>query len=433
MPVNDRNSNKTEYKCSFCSKVQNQVRRLIAGPGRIFICDECVSLCQKIIREEFDHGNQVGESISSKPLTPKEVSTKLNEYVMSQDRAKKILSVAVYNHHKRVLSSADKDTVELAKSNILLIGPTGCGKTLLAQTLARILNVPFSIADATSLTEAGYVGEDVENILLRLIQAADGDISKAEHGIIYIDEIDKLSRKSYNPSITRDVSGEGVQQALLKIIEGCVANVPPQGGRKHPHQEFMQIKTDNILFICGGTFDGLEEIVRQRASKDNANIGFKSNITKKDLIKEPESVYHLVNADDLLEYGFIPEFVGRLPILATLDPLDKNALLSVLTEPKNAVIKQYQALFAWDNVELEFTDGALEVAADEALKKKSGARALRAVIESVLLGVMYELPTLKHVQKCIIDADVLKGSKDPILLTESGDIIELTITEEKSA
>jgi len=293
--------------------------------------------------------------------------------------------------------------------------------------------VPFSIADATSLTEAGYVGEDVENILLRLIQAADGDISKAEHGIIYIDEIDKLSRKSYNPSITRDVSGEGVQQALLKIIEGCVANVPPQGGRKHPHQEFMQIKTDNILFICGGTFDGLEEIVRQRASKDNANIGFKSNITKKDLIKEPESVYHLVNADDLLEYGFIPEFVGRLPILATLDPLDKNALLSVLTEPKNAVIKQYQALFAWDNVELEFTDGALEVAADEALKKKSGARALRAVIESVLLGVMYELPTLKHVQKCIIDADVLKGSKDPILLTESGDIIELTITEEKSA
>jgi ATP-dependent Clp protease ATP-binding subunit ClpX len=273
----------------------------------------------------------------------------------------------------------------------------------------------------------------VENILLRLIQAADGDISKAEHGIIYIDEIDKISRKSYNPSITRDVSGEGVQQALLKIIEGCVANVPPQGGRKHPHQEFMQIKTDNILFICGGTFDGLEEIVTQRASENDTNIGFKPQITKKDSTKKPESVYHLVNADDLLEYGFIPEFVGRLPILATLDPLDKNALLSVLTEPKNAVIKQYQALFGWDNVELEFTDGALEVAADESLKKKSGARALRSIIEGVLLGVMYELPTLKHVRKCIIDADVLKGLKDPILLTESGDIVELPIAEEKSA
>ena len=429
MPTN-RTTNRTQYQCSFCSKAQTQVKRLIAGPGRVFICDECVSLCQRIISEE-SHESQAGaaESRQSKLLTPKEIYNKLNEYVMSQDRAKKVLSVAVYNHYKRVWYPPREDGVELSKSNILLIGPTGCGKTLFAQTLARILNVPFAIADATSLTEAGYVGEDVENILLRLIQAADGDISRAEQGIIYIDEIDKISRKSYNPSITRDVSGEGVQQALLKIIEGCVANVPPQGGRKHPHQEFMQIKTDNILFICGGTFDGLEELVARRVAKDQRNIGFKARFVS----ESEESAYHLVNADDLLQYGFIPEFVGRLPILATLEHLDREALVRVLTEPKNAVIKQYETLFEMDKVETEFTQEALETAVEEALKRKSGARALKAIIEDVLLGLMYELPSLTNVRKCLIDADVVRGLKHPILLTESGEEIHWPLPEERSA
>ncbi len=431
MPTN--RINKSQYQCSFCSKAQSQVKRLIAGPGRVFICDECVVLCQRIISEESHDAPLPADASQVKFLTPKEIYSKLNEYVMAQDNAKKVLSVAVYNHYKRIWYPPREDGVELSKSNILLIGPTGCGKTLFAQTLARLLNVPFAIADATSLTEAGYVGEDVENILLRLIQAADGDIPRAEQGIIYIDEIDKISRKSYNPSITRDVSGEGVQQALLKIIEGCVANVPPQGGRKHPHQDFLQIRTDNILFICGGTFDGLQEIVERRVSKDQRNIGFKAKFRSVDGTEPSESTYHLVNSDDLLQYGFIPEFVGRLPILATLDHLDKDALVRVLTEPKNAVVKQYQSLFDLDNVKLEFTQDALETAAEESLKRKSGARALRAIIEDVLLGVMYELPSLKDVSKCIIDGDVIHGLKSPTLLTETGDSIELPVVEERSA
>ena len=426
-------TNRSQYQCSFCEKGQSQVRRLIAGPHRVFICDECVIQCHRIISEEEpDQSHGVAEG-QSKALTPKDIYSKLNEYVMAQDKAKKVLSVAVYNHYKRIWSNPKKDGVELSKSNILLIGPTGCGKTLLAQTLAKILNVPFAIADATSLTEAGYVGEDVENILLRLIQASDHDISRAEQGIIYIDEVDKISRKSYNPSITRDVSGEGVQQALLKIIEGCVANVSPQGGRKHPHQDFLQIKTDNILFICGGTFDGLHEIVDRRVSKSQRGIGFKARIKSGDGSPEEDKLLHLVNSDDLLQYGFIPEFVGRMPIMVALDNLDKEALVTVLTEPKNAVVKQYQGLLGMDDVELIFTQDALDAAAEEAMKRKSGARALRAIIEDVLLGVMYELPSLKTISKCIIDGDVIHGLKSPTLLTDTGDIIQLPVVEERSA
>ncbi len=404
-------------RCSFCSRSQDQVNRLIAGPDGVFICDECVDLCKEILREEeppVDSRAMFGETT----LSPQEIYERLNQYVIGQDRAKKVLSVAVYNHYKRISSEMRKDDVELQKSNILLIGPTGCGKTLLAQTLARILDVPFCIADATALTEAGYVGEDVENILLRLIQAADYDISRAEKGIIYVDEIDKTARKSGdNPSITRDVSGEGVQQALLKILEGTIANVPPQGGRKHPHQDFIQIDTSHILFICGGAFDDLDQIIANRVGA-KGRVGFSRDQEERrarDL--SPAELLQLVTPDDLLEYGMIPEFVGRLPITVSVDPLDQQTLVRILTEPRNALVKQYQYLFAMDNVELVFTEDALQVAAAEAMRHKTGARGLRTIIEEVLLDVMYEIPSRKDIRKCVISADTILRKSAPLLLT----------------
>ncbi len=421
MPTNSSTTpTRGEHVCSFCGKSQTNVKRLIAGPGRVFICDECVRLCQQIITEE-------GSTVPAQPalpprgLSPKEISERLDEYVIGQERAKRVLSVAVYNHYKRVWSNAVSRDVEIQKSNILLVGPTGSGKTLLAQTMARILDVPFAIADATSLTEAGYVGEDVENILLRLIQAADYDISRAEHGIIYIDEIDKLARKGANPSITRDVSGEGVQQALLKLIEGCVANVPPQGGRKHPQQEFLQIKTDNILFICGGAFDGIEQIIARRVMVGH-RIGFHAADTGSGTDDE---IRDAVASEDLLEYGFIPELIGRLPVAVSLHGLDRDAMLRVLTEPKNAVVKQFEHLFALDGVELSFTPASLEAAADQAMTRKTGARGLRTIVEEVLLDVMFELPSLQQVRKCVIDADGNGGLARPRLLTSSGQVVEI--------
>ncbi len=409
-----------EHVCSFCGKTQTNVKRLIAGPGRVFICDECVRLCQQIITEE---GTTLPgpPALPSRGLSPKEISDRLDEYVIGQDRAKRVLSVAVYNHYKRVWSNAVSRDVEIQKSNILLVGPTGSGKTLLAQTMARILDVPFAIADATSLTEAGYVGEDVENILLRLIQAADYDIARAEHGIIYIDEIDKLARKGANPSITRDVSGEGVQQALLKLIEGCVANVPPQGGRKHPQQEFLQIKTDNILFICGGAFDGIEKIIARRVIS-NHRMGFRASDTGSGTEDEIRSA---IAPEDLLEYGFIPELIGRLPVCVSLHGLDKGSMMRVLTEPKNAVVKQFQHLFALDGVELAFTEAALENAAILAMSRKTGARGLRTIIEEALLDVMFELPSLQQVRRCTIDADPSDRMLYPRLLTSAGQLVEL--------
>ncbi|HIC48421.1 MAG TPA: ATP-dependent Clp protease ATP-binding subunit ClpX, partial [Dehalococcoidia bacterium] len=386
-------TSQSDYTCSFCTKPQAQVKRLIAGPDRVFICDECVTLCDQIISEENEDKTDTLSNPLEKNLTPRAIFENLEEYVIGQERAKKTLSVAVYNHYKRVWSNNQPDNdVELQKSNILMFGPSGSGKTHLAQTLAKILDVPFAIADATSLTEAGYVGEDVENILLRLIQAADFDISRAEHGIIYIDEIDKIARKNPNPSITRDVSGEGVQQALLKIIEGCVANVPPQGGRKHPHQEFMQIKTDDILFMVGGAFEGMTEIIERREFSDSYTLGFNGISSSIGSRKESENARHLLNPDDLMGYGFIPEFVGRLPVIVTLDTLGKGDLVKVLTEPKNAFVKQYQALFNMDKVSLSFTEEALEAAADMAIAQNTGARGLRSILEKTLLDVMYELP-----------------------------------------
>jgi len=426
MTKNDQSKN---IKCSFCGKTQDVADRIIAGPG-VYICDECIKICNNILEDDMYEDDELTYTLSNeeeKLLTPVEIKEILDSYVIGQEEAKKTLAVAVYNHYKRIDNQSSKtDDVELQKSNVLLLGPTGCGKTLLAQTLAKILNVPFAIADATTLTEAGYVGEDVENILLKLIQAADYDIEKAEKGIIYIDEIDKISRKSENPSITRDVSGEGVQQALLKIVEGTVASVPPQGGRKHPHQEFLQINTQNILFICGGAFEGLEKIVKDRTGKKS--IGFGAQIeSEKDTSKY--KIFEQLLPQDLLKFGLIPEFVGRLPIVATLEELDKKALVDIVTKPKNALVKQYKKLFELDDVELEFEPEAIELIVDKAIERKTGARGLRSIIEDIMRNIMFEIPSNPKIEKCIVTKETIEDGKEPKIILNNNKKVKKTKTK----